>query len=307
MMIKKIDEKVFLNPTFTAEQFSYKIFPKDYAVLSEAVIQKPELFRRLKDYRKELLSFRHEEKAYAKLSPTINTLSENLLRYNKKRFLEDGFINAALVLIKEIENYKQFYKELGASLKFNPISNNPSAIHSFIRIIELLNKYSVLIEPSILFQKIEASVDTEGLKILNTGYFFNSKHLVSYFSSNENSSQFIIYVVTIGPKLDDIVKKLMSEGEMYDAYLLNGIGAAAAEMVAFDLNLYFNDNYGTNGDLRFKRFSPGYGDWLIDDQKKIFSLLKPEKFINVVLTDSNIMLPEKSTSGIMGISSKNYL
>jgi cobalamin-dependent methionine synthase I len=39
----------------------------------------------------------------------------------------------------------------------------------------------------------------------------------------------------------------------------------------------------------------------VSDQGKIFKLLNPEKNIGVKLTESFIMLPEKSTSGIMGI------
>ncbi len=51
-----------------------------------------------------------------------------------------------------------------------------------------------------------------------------------------------VYVVTIGPGIDNEVKNLMARGEMLDAYLLNGIGAGAAEMVANDLNRYLDDS-----------------------------------------------------------------
>jgi cobalamin-dependent methionine synthase I len=114
----------------------------------------------------------------------------------------------------------------------------------------------------------------------------------------------IIYVVTIGSGIDDTVKLLGMEGEMFDSYVLNAIGAASAEMIAEDLNYYFNDTI-SNGktELQYYRFSPGYGDWLVNDQKILFSLLKPEERIGVILNDGYIMLPEKSTSGIMGLKS----
>jgi cobalamin-dependent methionine synthase I len=73
-------------------------------------------------------------------------------------------------------------------------------------------------------------------------------------------------------------------------------------MVANDLNLYVNDFYGNKS--IYRRLSPGYGDWPIADQEKIFAVLDPDKNIGVKLTDSHIMIPEKSTSGIMGIISK---
>jgi cobalamin-dependent methionine synthase I len=48
------------------------------------------------------------------------------------------------------------------------------------------------------------------------------------------------------------------------------------------------------------RLSPGYCDWLLEEQRKIFSLLDADK-VGVELTDSYLMKPRKSISGIFGI------
>jgi hypothetical protein len=80
-------------------------------------------------------------------------------------------------------------------------------------------------------------------------------------------NKIVVYLVTIGPEIDDEVKHLAADGNVFEAYLLNGIGAGAAEMAANDLNLYINDNFG-NG-TAYKRLSPGYGDWPVSDQGKI--------------------------------------
>ncbi|MCB9066911.1 MAG: hypothetical protein H6629_03765 [Calditrichae bacterium] len=92
----------------------------------------------------------------------------------------------------------------------------------------------------------------------------------------------------------------MSDGDVFDAYLLNGIGGGAAEMVAFDLNLWVNDRFGdAKTPARYQRFSP---DTAIGGERSAdhFSLLSPEEHIGVRLTEGDIMIPEKSTSGIMG-------
>ena len=47
------------------------------------------------------------------------------------------------------------------------------------------------------------------------------------------------------------------------------------------------------------RFSPGYGDFELENQKGIFKLLDPAK-IGITLTEKLIMIPRKSISGIIG-------
>jgi cobalamin-dependent methionine synthase I len=48
------------------------------------------------------------------------------------------------------------------------------------------------------------------------------------------------------------------------------------------------------------RYSPGYCDWDITEQKKLFGLL-PAVFCGISLTESMLMKPIKSISGIIGI------
>jgi hypothetical protein len=48
------------------------------------------------------------------------------------------------------------------------------------------------------------------------------------------------------------------------------------------------------------RFSPGYCDWNVSEQHKLFNLL-PESFCGIHLSESSLMNPIKSVSGIIGI------
>ncbi|KAB2838638.1 MAG: hypothetical protein F9K45_11080, partial [Melioribacteraceae bacterium] len=51
------------------------------------------------------------------------------------------------------------------------------------------------------------------------------------------------------------------------------------------------------------RYSPGYCNWKVNEQHLLFSLL-PKNFCGIKLTDSALMLPIKSISGIIGIGEK---
>jgi cobalamin-dependent methionine synthase I len=50
------------------------------------------------------------------------------------------------------------------------------------------------------------------------------------------------------------------------------------------------------------RYSPGYCDWPVKDQQKLFSFF-PEKFCGIRLSESSLMYPIKSLSGMIGIGS----
>jgi hypothetical protein len=49
-----------------------------------------------------------------------------------------------------------------------------------------------------------------------------------------------------------------------------------------------------------RRYSAGYGDFLLENQRTLYSLLQLERF-GVVLTDSCLLIPEKSVTAITGI------
>ncbi len=305
---KVIDEEKKL---FLADPFIYKIFPEDYSTLTELLIDNPETFSNVNKIQAIV-----EKSMEEGLEPenikyiVLKSISSNLKVFNKFRNNENYSENL-LMRLKLIKNYKSFFKEVGASLKFNPISHRAAANQIRTRLFEFLKEYLPLIRPKVLFQIVKVKCNAEGLIIENDGSLFQSRNLSEFFSNynfqNQNYDEMIIYVVTIGPGMDDEVKNLSQHGEVFDAYVLNGIGSGAAEMVANDLNLFMNDVVKSKDEqLQFKRFSPGYSDWNISDQKIIFNLLEPEKHIGVHLTDSYVMIPEKSTSGIIGLTSKSY-
>jgi cobalamin-dependent methionine synthase I len=60
------------------------------------------------------------------------------------------------------------------------------------------------------------------------------------------------------------------------------------------------DQIKRNGQRVTYRFSPGYCDWPVTEQKKLFRFLEAER-IGVRLLDSCLMQPRKTISGIFGL------
>jgi len=102
-------------------------------------------------------------------------------------------------------------------------------------------------------------------------------------------------ICTIGPALEEKVKVLMSTGQEPEGYILDAVGSVAAEAVADVVNAKICHWADAHGLQATPRFSPGYGDWSLEEQRQIFELL-PAAQIGMSLNPSCMMIPRKSVS-----------
>jgi hypothetical protein len=100
---------------------------------------------------------------------------------------------------------------------------------------------------------------------------------------------------TIGPELEDRVKNLMASGHEPEGYVLDAVGSVAAEATADTVNAKICHWAVAHNLVATPRFSPGYGNWSLEDQRVIFQLLPAEK-IGMQLNLSCMMIPRKSVS-----------
>jgi len=121
--------------------------------------------------------------------------------------------------------------------------------------------------------------------------------------------------VTMGTEVDEQISGLMEQGQGAQGYILNGIASAAADCAADAIELKIREIVEKGGlgeasgcsacniDPSWKttrRFSPGYADFILENQAGMFELLKPER-IGLHLTSSSLMVPLKSITALIGI------
>jgi len=121
-------------------------------------------------------------------------------------------------------------------------------------------------------------------------YEETSKHPVF-----KDAEKVAICLCTIGPKLEEEIKKLMKINEMTRALILDALGSEAAEEVAIQSDRKLAEKAREMNLWPSKRYSPGYGKWDVKEQRFIFKLL-PAADIGVQLTESCMMIPRKSIS-----------
>ena len=85
------------------------------------------------------------------------------------------------------------------------------------------------------------------------------------------------------------------------AFIMDAIGSVAVENTVERFQKLHADTYKKRLQYVSLRFSPGYCDWPIEEQKKIFSLFEDDQ-INVRLSESCLMSPRKSISGVFGVT-----
>jgi 5-methyltetrahydrofolate--homocysteine methyltransferase len=119
-------------------------------------------------------------------------------------------------------------------------------------------------------------------------------------------------VVTIGSRASEVTKKLFDAGEFTKYLYLHGLSVETAEALAEFLHKKIREELGIAGDdaprisdlfhqkYRGSRYSFGYPACPnLEDQTKLFAVLKPEENIGVHLTSGFHMDPEQSTSAIV--------
>jgi len=125
--------------------------------------------------------------------------------------------------------------------------------------------------------------------------------LSDYFAPVDGSKFDVVafQVVTVGPRVDELGEKLNAEGEYSKALFIHGLGVSAAEGLAEWHHRKIRAELGLEGE-RGKRYSFGYSACPdLEDQGKLFRLLKPEAAIGVTLTSAFQLVPEASTTAII--------
>lgn len=113
------------------------------------------------------------------------------------------------------------------------------------------------------------------------------------------SEGIVVFTATLGKNFDNWFQGLFNSGDPLNGYIADLIGSVSVEASVDILeDKIIHELFLVNMKCS-NRYSPGYCDWDVSEQHKLFSLL-PNNFCGIDLTNSSLMLPIKSVSGIVG-------
>ena len=145
--------------------------------------------------------------------------------------------------------------------------------------------------PKSIYRIFDCSVTEDALIIDNIE--FKSKRLAENL---RGCKRVAILAATVGTECDRLLRASSFEGARL--VVMQAVLAAKIEEICDALQ----KSIETENSVKTRsRFSPGYYDLDISEQKKLFSLLEITKRCGITLTDSFQMIPTKSVTAFAGI------
>jgi len=169
------------------------------------------------------------------------------------------------------------------------------------RISTLVDEYTDticnLIEPSFDYVIRDVCVVRGSRVVIEGPVTFQSEVIARLL---ENCEITAVFLVTIGNRLEKMSQRLAEEKLVLQSAILDAIGSDVVETVAAFVQNRIGELAAARDLYVSRRFSPGYCDWDVSQQKELFKIIDGTN-AGVVLTKNCLMLPQKSISGIIGI------
>jgi hypothetical protein len=179
-----------------------------------------------------------------------------------------------------------YVEEFFEKLRVKTGSGYAKDLESLISSVQKVAKPKAIYRESYIEAKGEETVTIDGITFTSRALRRNLDKVERVFP----------YVATCGKEVDEIE---ISQGDFLKGFWLDIVKSRLLEISIHYLSELLNLKYRLG---KTSSMSPGAGDvdvWPIEQQRELFSVLgKVESLIGVRLTDSFLMLPTKSLSGI---------
>lgn len=154
------------------------------------------------------------------------------------------------------------------------------------------------ITPKYTYRCFDMDHTENGVVLCKTTLMLLGNDIREHLSACEKA---VLMCATIGRNADELTRKL-SLSDMSESFITDALASAAIEQVCDyaekEIRENFPDMYMT------WRFSPGYGDFPIDQQRDFLNVTDAHKRIGLYLSEGGMMIPSKSVTAVMGLSKK---
>lgn len=117
----------------------------------------------------------------------------------------------------------------------------------------------------------------------------------------KNSTEVVLMASTVGSEITDKIHQEVESGDASLGVILDAVASETADAALDWMVDFINKLIRREGKkLTRMRYSPGYGDLPLSNQKKIFDTLGLEK-LGLLITERYMLIPEKSVIAIAGI------
>jgi len=167
--------------------------------------------------------------------------------------------------------------------------------------IEEIKKYSNY-KYTYIVLKIKQSEDN--IELLKSNLILEGSDILHHL---KDSTMCAVLAVTLGSLVDTKIK-FFEKTNLTKALILDACASTAIEWVCDEASHKIKEEALSDYDLGITyRYSPGYGDFSMDIQPEIINALEAQKKIGLTVTETNILIPRKSVTAIIGFQDKNII
>ncbi|MDX2414855.1 MAG: vitamin B12 dependent-methionine synthase activation domain-containing protein [Bacteroidales bacterium] len=147
-----------------------------------------------------------------------------------------------------------------------------------------------------IFDDLNMDMQTASVSFAST--VFNTRKII--LSQLRGSTMAALFLATAGPEIGEKSREQMAAGDLLEGYITDVVGSEIVEAAIDRMQSELAESARESGLNITNRFSPGYCGWDVAEQHKLFSLM-PDNYCGICLTESALMNPIKSVSGMIGI------
>ena len=148
----------------------------------------------------------------------------------------------------------------------------------------------------IIYNNTEFDNDTRSMNV--DGILFNIGKII--WAQIRKSEALALFLCTAGDEIGHLSRNLLADKDFLKGYIYDIAGSEIVEAAADIMQERLKAEVEKDGLFITNRFSPGYCGWNVSEQHNLFSLI-PDNFCGISLTESALMIPIKSVSGIIGV------
>ena len=151
--------------------------------------------------------------------------------------------------------------------------------------------------PRKIHQSFELEKTSAGLRLTSSSLVLPGKHIDRHLANCDRAE---LMAATLGTEIDLLLQTTFRR-DAAQAIILDAAANQYIEEICDELNLEIANHAQQNGYSITTRFSPGYGDLPLTIQPDILNILNATRRIGLTLTESNMLLPQKSVTAIIGL------
>lgn len=132
--------------------------------------------------------------------------------------------------------------------------------------------------------------------VIFNGFTIKSISLAKHMAGAEYIS---LFAVTLGAQADFLINKYMAT-DMRRAVITDAVASVMVNEHCRKICTEISALPAVKNLRQTKRFSPGFGDFGLENQQGILDMLNASKSIGITLTAGNMMMPLKSVTAAVG-------